>query len=343
MDAGSLHKHIESSTRSRIHAKMASGSPTTPTFRNDGIVKAELHREELDYNGDGIVTLIEELDGIDNARGNMNSATEETEQANPQELVPPPEQDDDAHEYGDTLPQASILSLKESHRRSFNPFSSRYASAPIPRHNRYAPVEEVKPVRDNANAIIMILLIAILIIAVAIFSVIIAGDYRKARETDQIQDSINTNDNASSKIDENEAETPEYDFDSVIGKWRAVEGGDSCITISAKNKVSWVQDCNNQTGDSFSGEASIISGQDAIDKLSITKERAARTVGVAIDELSLEQTFAIIVKPDKYVVGGNEKTQKPSEIRLLLVETEDGKIHIYNYLYAELGIYSRDK
>ena len=63
MDANKLHRQIESPARTRIRASAANhGASSAPTHRDDGTIKAELHREELDYNGDGIVTLGEFYD-----------------------------------------------------------------------------------------------------------------------------------------------------------------------------------------------------------------------------------------------------------------------------------------
>ena len=334
MDANKLHRQIESPARTRIRASATNhGASSAPAHRDDGAIKAELHREELDYNGDGIVTLMEELDGANVVKKDIQENRDEFRNDN----APA---NDGKQGTIDPLPRAAILSMEEDRRRSFNPFSSHYASAPIPRQNRRVLVKEAKPVRDNANAIIMLLLVAILIVAVAIFSVVVAKDYQKAHNTSE-QSPNTTKDESVKDKEDDEVEPIEHDFDPIAGRWEAVGNTGSCIVLDKEGLFLWLSDCGAQKGDSFSGNAAIYNGQEALDKLSISKERAARTAGIAVEKLDLSQTFAIIVKPKTFSVVGDEKVQKPSEIKLLVVETKDDEINVYNYQFAELGIYSR--
>ena len=126
----------------------------------------------------------------------------------------------------------------------------------------------------------------------------------------------------------------------IVGKWNVLGDNKACLEISKDSKVTWYQDCDNTKADYFSGQANIVSGQDAIDKLGITAERAARMVGVTETKVSVDRIFAITVTPEEYVVEGNSSAQKPEEIKLLVVKTDDNEINIYDYHYGQLSIYS---
>ncbi|MCR5572202.1 MAG: hypothetical protein K6F57_00290 [Candidatus Saccharibacteria bacterium] len=337
MDAQSLHKHIQSSTKQRIHAKPADNFSNPQAFKNDEAIKSELHKEEFDRNGDGVVSLMEELSSIDSVRETANLAAEKlnSEQDKKEEQDINPEKNDEA------LPRAAILTMHEEKRPGFNAFSSHHASAPAPRQNHQAPVEEAKPVKDNTNAIIMILLIAILIIAVAIFGAIVLGEHRRDQEANQARSSLDVTDN-NQKQEEEKPKEFEYDFTLIVGKWDVLGDNKACLEISKDSKVTWYQDCDNTKADYFSGQANIVSGQDAIDKLGITAERAARMVGVAETKVSVDRIFAITVTPEEYVIEGNSSAQKPEEIKLLVVKTDDNEINVYDYHYGQLSIYSAD-
>ena len=336
MDAQSLHKQIQSSTKQRIHAKPSDGLSDQQSFKNEDAIKSELHKEEFDHDGDGIVSLMEELSSIDSVKEAANRVAEQLngEQKN-EEPISEPKNDEN-------LPQAAILTMHQEATPSFNAFSSHHASAPVPRQNRQAPIAEAKPVKDNTNAIIMILLIAILIIAVAIFGVIVAGERRKDQEqaANQSRSALSITDNSQKQQEEEQAKKYEYDFSKIVGKWTALGDNAACINISKDSKVVWYQKCDSTKDDYYSGTANIISGQDAIDGLGITAKRVARMVGIAEAKVSINRVFAITVTPDEYFVQDNVSAQKPKEIKLLVVKTDDGEINIYDYHYGQLSIYS---
>ncbi|MBP5656628.1 hypothetical protein J6X15_03530 [Candidatus Saccharibacteria bacterium] len=339
MDAQSLHNHIQSSTKQRIHAKSVDDPLKTQSFKNEEAIKSELHKEEFDHDGDGMVSLMEELDSIDSVKEVAEKAAEKINA----DTKKPDLEDDNSDQPEDEIPHAAILTMHEEKRPSLNAFSSHHASAPVPQQNRHAPVEEAKPVKDNTNAIIMILLIAILVIAVAIFAIIVLGERRKDSEVgSQIRETLNIT-KEDEETEKEETKKFDYDFSALVGKWEIVGGEKSCLEVSAESIVSWHQKCDSKDGDYYSGEAKIVSGQDAVDQLGITVERASRMVGVTESKISVSDVFAITIIPDEYVIGGSTSAKKPNEIKLLVVKTQDGEINVYNYHYGELSIYSVDK
>ena len=327
MDAQSLHKHIEGSTKQRIHAKSTDDSKQL--FKNEEAIKSELHKEEFDHDGDGVVSLMEELESVDSVKEVAEEAAAKLEsktEDDPEEKV---------EEKNDSLPQAEILTMHEEKKPSFNAFSSHHASAPVPRQNSQAPIEEAKPVKDNTNAIILILLIAILIIAVAIFGVVVLGDYnRRGKEANQSREAV------SGTVEGIAVDDSDDDYSSIVGKWRNIaEESSSCLVVYEDGDVSWYNECDNNSGDHYSGDADFTSDQNAIDDLGITKERAARMLGISESELKLENTFVIKVYPGDYSVNGNS-SQMPSEIKLLVTKSTEHEINVYDYRYGELSILS---
>ena len=336
MDAQSLHKQIQGSTKQRIHTESSDSLSSPQLFKNEDTIKSELHKEEFDHDGDGIVSLMEELSSVDSVKETANRVAEQLNNGQKnEEPISEPKNDEN-------LPQAAILTMHQEATPSFNAFSSHHASAPVPRQNRQAPIAEAKPVKDNTNAIIMILLIAILIIAVAIFGVIVAGERRKDQEqaANQSRSALSITDNSQKQQEEEQAKKYEYDFSKIVGKWTALGDNAACINISKDSKIVWYQKCDSTKDDYYSGTANIISGQDAIDGLGITAKRVARMVGIAEAKVSINRVFAITVTPDEYFVQDNVSAQKPKEIKLLVVKTDDGEINIYDYHYGQLSIYS---
>ena len=332
MDAQSLHNHIKSSTKQRIHAKP---SIEPKEFdKNDEIINAEIHKEDADRDGDGVVSLIEELD---NAEGAKVTAEEATAELNPEE---PEEEKEEEPKDEDALPDASILTMKEDKPRSFNAFSSHNASAPVPQQNHQAPVEEAKPVKDNTTAIIMILLIAILVIAVAIFCVIVLGDYRKDREA--VQNRTSTYVEPEKTEDETKDDDNSSDYHAIVGKWKATESKDDCYEIKSDSTMSFYSSCDNDKADYYKGSFKTLRGQSAIDSVSILKDRAARIVGVNESEIKLENIYIVSVTPDEYFVESNQSAKAPSDIKLLAVVSDENELRIYDYNYAELHVLVRE-
>ena len=339
MDAQSLHKHIQSSTKQRFGAKPADDSKKTQVFKNEEAIKSELHKEEFDHDGDGMVSLMEELESVDSVKEVAEKVAEkinaESEKSEPEDEKP--------EKTDDEMPQAAILTMQEEKRPTFNAFSSHHASAPVPQQNRHAPVEEAKPVKDNTNAIIMILLIAILVIAVAIFAIIVLGERRQNLEgSSQVRDTLVITEEDENK-DEEKTKEFKYDFSALVGEWSIIGKEKSCLVVDESSNVTWYQVCNDKDDDYYYGSAEIMSGQDAVDQLGITVERVSRMVGVTESELSTKDIFAITVKPSEYRVEGSDSAKKPEEIKLLVVKTKDGELNVYNYHYGELNIYSTKK
>ena len=339
MDAQSLHKHIQSSTKQRFGAKPADDSEKTQVFKNEEAIKSELHKEEFDHDGDGMVSLMEELESVDSVKEVAEKAAEkintESEKSEPEDEKP--------EKADDEMPQAAILTMHEEKRPTFNAFSSHHASAPVPQQNRHAPVEEAKPVKDNTNAIIMILLIAILVIAVAIFAIIVLGERHQNLEgSSQVRDTLVITEDDEDK-EEDKTKEFKYDFSALVGEWGIVGKEKSCLVVDKNSDVSWYQVCNDEDSDHYSGSAKIVSGQDAVDQLGITVERVSRMVGVTESKITVDNVYAITIKPSEYVVDGSDSAKTPDEIRLLVVKTEDGELNVYNYHYGELNIYSTKK
>ena len=326
MDAQSLHKHIEGSTKQRIHAKPNDDPEQTPN--NEETTESELHGEELDHESNDIVAPVEESENVDSPE----EATEEATDKSESESESDESSKDEPEEKDESAPKAEILTMHEEKRPGFNAFSSHHASAPVPRQNNQAPIEEAKPVKDNTNAIILILLIAILIIAVAIFGVVVLGDYKKEHSASQNREAT------SGAVDTTEATESGYDFSAIVGEWHNIaEDSNSCIVILEDGNVSWYNDCNDEGGDHYTGDAGFISGQDAIDDLGVTKERAARMLGVSEADLDLDNTFAIKIYPEEYTINGNSQ-KNPSEIKLLVTKPVEHEMNVYDYRFAELLI-----
>ena len=172
MDAQSLHKHtVSETTKPRLRVGSKEGSDNTETFfRNEKLIKDEIDKEELDQNGDGVVSLMEELDSVEDAR---ISAEAIEKHARSEEELTPSQDDQKIDSEENILPQAAILDASGESQVKFNPDLPQSAPAPPQTTSHKTPVAEAKPVKDNTTAIIMIRLIAILIIAVAIFCAVV--------------------------------------------------------------------------------------------------------------------------------------------------------------------------
>ena len=335
MDAQSFHKkNTPSTTTSRLHARWASAPDELS--EEDVIVASDPDLELDERNPNSVVTLMDELGNAEDAKATADEATANFDSSpNVDENPWTAKKKDD-----DPLPQAAILTMTEEKRPSFNAFSSIHASAPVPRQNRQSPVAEAKPVKDNANAIIMILLIAILVIAVAIFGVIVLYEHRHDHD-EPTPAVIDENAGKDDKDDAENEPNSSYSFDDIIGNWIPASNAKACLRIEADKKVSWYTSCDsNQSKDYYVGKSEIIRGQDAIDLLGITKERAARKVGLSNDELQLDNIYVLSTTPEQYVLDGKE-IAKPEKINLLFVYTKDGDAQAYDYNFGELYVLSK--
>ena len=343
MDAQSLHNHnIPSSAKQRIHAKTVDEPETSDKiFENEEETKVEPEKvesdkeepekEEFDRDGDGVVSLMEELNTAEDAKMSAEEATAEIESKSEEEDVPEPEKEDD------DLPKAEILTMNEEKHPGFNAFSSAHASSPMPQQNHQAPVEEAKPVKDNTNAIIMILLIAILLIAVAIFGVIVLSQYKNDHT---VSTSTETGRTDPEGDEDDTKKGTQYDFSAIIGNWTAASNDNKCLNIKEDGEVSWYTVCDNTEKDHYAGKAKIIRGQDAIDLLGITKERATRKVGLSSDEVSLSNIYVLSIEPTEYVLAG-EQIAKPEKINILFIYTKDDEAQAYDYNYGDIYVLKR--
>ena len=334
MDAQSLHNHnTPSSTKQRIYAKTADEPETSKNFfKNEEAIKTELGKEKFDKDGNGVVTLMEELKSAEDAKVTAEEATAEVQSESEENGVQEPGKE---NEEDDGLPKAEILTMTEEKRPSFNAFSSAHASSPMPQQNHQAPVEEAKPFKDNTNAIIMILLIAILLIAVAIFGVIVLSQYKNDHT---VSAPVETNKTDSEDGGDDKKKGTQYDFSAIVGKWTATSNDNKCLNISEDGEVSWYTICENTEKDHYAGKAKIIRGQDAIDLLGITKERATRKVGLSSDEVSLSNIYVLSIEPTEYVLDG-EQIAKPEKINILFISTKDNEAQAYDYNYGDIYVF----
>lgn len=340
MDAKSLHNHnTPSSTRQRIHAKTTdepSGSDNF--FKNEEAIKSELQKEAFDQDGDGVVSLMEELNSAEDAKATADEATAELKTEDPVSIESEEEKENEKEKENDILPKAAILTMVEEKKPTFNAFSSAHASSPLPQQNRQVPIEEAKPVKDNTNAIIMILLIAILLIAVAIFSVIVLSQYRNDHAAPTSIDTSKTNPNNSN--DDDSGKDAQYDYSAIVGKWITTSNNNKCLIIKEGGEVSWYTMCKDTEKDYYVGKAKITRGQDAIDLLGITKERAMRKVGLSSDEVSLSNIYVLSIEPTEYMLDG-ERIAKPEKINILFIYTKDNEAQAYDYNYGDIYILNR--
>ncbi len=334
MDAQSLHNNnTPSSVKQRIHAKSTSEPEKSNTFfKNEEVIKSELEKEEFDRDGDGVISLMEELSSVEDAKATADEAAAKLKPA--EENVSEPEKNNDEND----LPKAEILTMTKEKHPSFNAFSSAHASSPMPQQNRQAPIEEAKPVKDNTNAIIMILLIAILLIAVAIFGAIVLSQYRNEHA---VATPIGTSKTDSDDNDsDNTKKGTQYDYSAIIGNWATASNDRKCLIIKEDGEVSWYTTCENAENDHYAGKAKIIRGQDAIDLLGITKERATRKVGLSSDEVGLSNIYVLSVEPTEYVLDGKQ-IAKPEKINILFIYTKDNEAQAYDYNYGDIYVLSR--
>ena len=227
--------------------------------------------------------------------------------------------------------------MTEEKKPSFNAFSSAHASSPMPQQNHQAPVEEAKPVKDNTNAIIMILLIAILLIAVAIFGVIVLSQYKDDHTVTTPVDTSKTDpDDGEDKTDKG----TKYDYSAIVGNWISASNDHKCLIIEENSTVYWYTICENTEKDHYAGKAKIVRGQDAIDLLGITKERATRKVGLSSDEVSMSNIYVLSIEPTEYVLDG-EQIAKPEKINILFIYTKNNEAQAYDYNYGDIYVLKR--
>jgi len=335
MDAQSLHKHIESSTKQRIHAK--TGDQEKDFDKKDS-TQVDFNQEEIDHSANDVPEESKNDDQLGDTVNTENTKdTEDAKDLEEKQEIEKSSNDNEIEATNDSSSQAEILTMHEEEKSvGFNAFSSRHASAPMPRQNSQSPIEEAKPVKDNANAIVMILLITVLAIAVAVFCIIVLGNNSK---TGQKQVSSQASTTIEDGADEEPSTTkqPIYDYSAIVGQWNDPNDETGpCITISEAGSVSWNKKCGNNNDDHFSGEAEFINGQDVVSDLGITKKQAARILGVNEEKLNLNNTFIVKVHPDKYYINNNS-SYSPSEVKLLITKTSAFEIKIYDYRYGSLA------
>ena len=337
MDAQSLHKHtVSETTKPRLRVGSKEGSDNTETFfRNEKLIKDEIDKEELDQNGDGVVSLMEELDSVEDAR---ISAEAIEKQARSEEELTSSQDDQKIDSEENVLPQAAILGVSGESQVKFNPDLPQSAPAPTQKTSHKTPVAEAKPVKDNTTAIIMILLIAILIIAVAIFcAVVLRENHNTHSNTQQTATSTTTTDKDEPSV------TPtknNENFAMIIGTWVPVSDQKSCFDIDGNGLVSWHASCADDASDYYFGQSNIFRGSEALNRAGINIERVARMVGLNPDEIELSDVYYIVTTPDELVIDG-QSANSPEGIRALFVLTDKNEAHIHDYRYNELYISKR--
>ena len=338
MDAQSLHKHTVSETtkpRLRVGAKDNSESSDNSEsfFRNDKLIKDEIDKEELDQNGDGVVSLMEELDSVEDAKMSAD-AVEEQVRLKEEQKTPAEEAEDNQEQ--NILPQATTLNADGESQTSFNPEPSSDSLAQRPNHK--APVAEAKPVKDNTTAIIMILLIAILIIAVAIFCAIVLRENRGMHSATQPTSSSTTDNNDNNSSAPSSRKNDNYTM--IIGTWVPTSEQKSCFNIDGNALVSWHASCDDDASDYYFGQSSIFRGSEALNRAGINIERVARMVGLSVDEIELGDVYFIVTTPEELVVDG-QSANSPDGIRTLFVLTGKNEARIHDYRYNELYVVKR--
>ena len=338
MDAKSLHNHISSSSaKTRLRIREENNSKNAESFfRNDDVINTEIDKEKLDQDGDGVISLMEELDGAEDAKVSAEIVEKQARSNDDTSSVTKKDEDDNNEK--DSLPQATILSMDYENSSPFDFKTPQQSNTHIPQPNHQTPVEEAKPVKDNTTAIIMILLIAILIIAVAIFCAIVLGENRNTRVPANSQTSSSSADSG------NNSSAPSTknanDFTEIIGTWVPVSTQNSCLDIGAGAFVSWHAVCDDDASDNYRGQSEILHGADALNRAGINIERAARIVGLGADEVKLNNVYFITTTPDELVIDG-QNSGNLEDIRTLFVLTNANEAHMHDYRNNELYILKR--
>lgn len=312
MDAQSLHEHQESTPRQRLGVK-SSANPVVEIAGNDDIepVKNNPERPEESMPEIEVVEVIEPV--VDKEPAPEMEPISDEEESEPEEL------DDSNEEYEDDRPNPWTPEAIEERRQSYH-----FTSTSIPKQTHRASVEPAKPVRDNANAIILILLIAILLITVATYAVILAREEKAPTNiapttTSEEKDDNGEYDNltpASSAIKES------------FGVWRYKKGG--CFVFSEKGYFYWYQSCSNVSDNYHYGTLMGTRGSQALYELNMTYDDAVAVMELDAGKITTEGFYSLILDTTETSNAGVKRTAHLSKFKMLFAYVSNSDAIIYD-------------
>ena len=323
MDAKSLHEHQGSMSPKQRLGLHSEAKPVVEFSGNEDIEPVKNNPELPPEESEPEIEIVETIEPV-------------IEKAPAPEPEPAPEEEsreqEEAEEYEEEKPNPWSPDAIAERGQSY-----RFASTSVPRQERHYSVEPAKPVRDNANAVILILLIAILLITVSIYAVILAREEKAPASPTQTV----VSDEAKDDEDKQKPTPADPNLAKTFGVWRYTNGG-GCFIFSEEGYFYWYQSCSEVSNNYHYGLLMGKRGSQALYEFNMTFDDAVTAMKLDSGTVTKESFFSLNLDTAETVNAGVKRSTKLSKYKMLFAYISDSEAVLYD-INTEDAIYHLEK
>ena len=309
MDAQSLHEHQESTPRQRLGLN-TSAKPVVEIAGNDDIEPVK-NVEESPEESMPEIEVVEVIEPV----VNKEPAPEPEPAPVEDEKEPEEPEENEEDKPNPWTPDA----VEERHQ------NYRFTSTSIPKQEHRSSIEPAKPVRDNANAVILILLIAILLVTVSIYAVILARE----EKTSDGQVQTVTSDEKSGDEKENNLTPASKAIKESFGVWRSTNGG-GCLIFAEEGYFYWYKSCSDVSNNYHYGNLMGARGSQALYELGMTYDDAIIATGLDAGKITTEKFYSLILDTTETTNASVKRTTNLSKFKMLFAYVSDSEATMYD-------------